>query len=199
MITKLRSIILCISLLSVLFSAGNCRASEAENGPDVYVHGKEKVPADLAVINARIFTSSLTNPWAEAVAVKGGRICYVGNISGISGYLGAQTEVIDARENMLVPGFVDNHCHVLWMGALRALMTTGLYEARSLEDVKRIVRDYASNNPQNPLIIALGWRYDYIPGGFPDKSLADFILNDRPLFLWSSATWTIGCARAARP
>jgi len=141
-------------------------------------------PADLAVMNARIFTSDDDNPWAEAVAVKDERITYVGDNEGIADYVGPNTRVIDARKNMMVPGFIDNHCHTLWIGALNVVMTN-LYAAKSLDEMKAAISDHAEKTPELPFVIGIGWMYDYIPGGVPDKALADSIISDRPLFLWS--------------
>jgi predicted amidohydrolase YtcJ len=141
-------------------------------------------PADLAVMNARIFTSDDDNPWAEAVAVKDERITYVGDNEGIADYVGPNTRVIDARKNMMVPGFIDNHCHHLWIGAINAFMPL-LYEAKSVDGVKEIIRDFAAEHPDYPFIMGVGWMYDYIPGRFPTKEMADEILDDRPLLMMS--------------
>ena len=141
-------------------------------------------PADLVVLDADIFTSDAENPRAGAVAVKDERFCYVGDEEGVADYVGPETRVINAGGKMLTPGFIDNHCHVLWMGAMQALMTS-VYGLNSLEEVKAAVNEYAAANPENPFVIGIGWRYDYIPGGLPDLALADSIIADRPLFMWS--------------
>jgi len=141
-------------------------------------------PADLAVMNARIFTSDDDNPWAEAVAVKDERISYVGDNEGIADYVGPNTRVIDARKNMMVPGFIDNHCHHLWIGAINAFMPL-LYGAKSIDDVKKTIQAYAAEHPEHPFIMGVGWMYDYVPDRFPTRAMADDILEDRPLFLMS--------------
>ncbi len=141
-------------------------------------------PADLAVMNARIFTADDENPWAEAVAVKDERISYVGDNDGVADYVGPNTRVIDGKKNMMVPGFIDNHCHHLWIGALNAFMPL-LYSAKSLDDVKEIIQGFAAEHPEHPFIMGVGWMYKYVSGRFPTKEMADDILKDRPLFLMS--------------
>ncbi|MEP6896022.1 MAG: hypothetical protein ABI986_10480 [Chloroflexota bacterium] len=51
--------------------------------------------ADTIITNARIFTSDESNPCAEAVAVKGNRIVYIGTNDGAKEFQGASTRVID--------------------------------------------------------------------------------------------------------
>ncbi len=141
-------------------------------------------PTDLVVMNAKIFTSDDNAPWAEAVAVKDSRVAYVGDNDGIADFVGPNTRVIDAHKKMLTSGFVDNHCHHLWIGAIRAFMPL-LYTAKSVNDVKSIIREFADKHPDYPFIMGVGWMYDYIPGRFPTMEMADDIISDRPLFLMS--------------
>src|SRR5262245_9638681 len=53
------------------------------------------------------------NRLAQAVAVAGGRIAYVGSDSGVAAFVGAGTEVIDLRGRTLMPGIHDGHLHPL--------------------------------------------------------------------------------------
>ena len=55
------------------------------------------VDSDLAVMNAKIFTSNTAQPWAEAVAVKDQRIVYVGDGDGLKDFLGPNTRIVNAR------------------------------------------------------------------------------------------------------
>lgn len=143
-----------------------------------------KNPADLVICRAKVFTADPQNPWAQAVAVKYGRVAYVGNDKGLANFIGPNTQVIDARGKMLTPGFVDNHCHVLWIGALRPLLVS-LFEAKNFEETKTFVAEFAAKNKDNPFVLGIGWRYANMPGGKPDKKLLDAIVADRPVFLWS--------------
>jgi predicted amidohydrolase YtcJ len=143
--------------------------------------------ADLVVMNAKVFTSESDHPWAraEAVAVKGERIVFVGDDRGVSGYIGPNTRVVNARGRMVTPGFVDNHCHVLWMGAMMSMMAD-LYPVATFAQFTAGVLKYANDHPANPFVMAIGWRFEYLPGGVPTRELADAILADRPLFLWAA-------------
>ena len=69
--------------------------------------------ADLIVINAKIFTGNRAQPEASALAVKKGRIYFVGSNEDILGLKNSKTKVIDARSHRLIPGIIDAHIHVL--------------------------------------------------------------------------------------
>ena len=70
--------------------------------------------ADIIIKNAKIFTSDETNPNAEAVAVKGNRIVYVGDNAGVDAWKSDVTRLIDGQGHTLTPGFIDTHVHLLW-------------------------------------------------------------------------------------
>ena len=70
--------------------------------------------ADILITNARIFTSDEANPHAQALAVKGNRILYVGTNEAAQEFKGDNTRIIDAQGHTLTPGFIDTHVHLLW-------------------------------------------------------------------------------------
>ena len=91
--------------------------------------------SDFIIVNARIFTSDEANPQAEAVAVKGNRIVFVGTTEGAKEFQDKSTRVVDAKGCTVTPGFIDSHFHLLWgsiwMGGAQ------LYEAKTMDRCKR--------------------------------------------------------------
>ena len=67
--------------------------------------------ADLVVFNAKVYTIDSRMPTAEAFAVRGGRFVAVGSTSDIKGLAGKSTELFDAKQMTIVPGFTDCHNH----------------------------------------------------------------------------------------
>jgi len=67
--------------------------------------------ADLAVINARVYTLDPAAPRAEALAVRDGRIIAAGTNDAIRTLIGPGTEVFDAKGMTVLPGFIDCHTH----------------------------------------------------------------------------------------
>jgi predicted amidohydrolase YtcJ len=69
-------------------------------------------PADLVLTEARIYTAA-AGPLAEALAVRGGRLVYVGSAAGASDYVGPKTRVERAGGRLVIPGLADTHIHPL--------------------------------------------------------------------------------------
>jgi hypothetical protein len=138
-------------------------------------------PADLVVLGAKVLTCDERGTRAQAVAVKDGLFAYVGDDRGANRHIGPETRVISARGRMLTPGFVDNHVHLLWMGLHRAFIVD-LYDCRSKDDVISKVKAHAAAHPDLPVIMGIGWMYDYI-GILPDIADLDAALPDRPVWL----------------
>src|SRR5712692_8944310 len=62
---------------------------------------------DLVVFNARVYTVDSRNPRMEGFAVKGGRFVAVGSAPDMRALAGKSTEMYDARQMTIVPGFID--------------------------------------------------------------------------------------------
>ena len=67
--------------------------------------------ADLVLQNAVIYTVNEAMPWAEAIAIRAGRIVYVGTEEGVQPFIGKATKVEDMHGRFVLPGFEDSHCH----------------------------------------------------------------------------------------
>lgn len=70
---------------------------------------KKETYADKIFHNAHIYTMDSNLPWAEAVAVKDGKVMTVGNFEEMDVITGDDTEVIDLEEKYMLPGFIDIH------------------------------------------------------------------------------------------
>ncbi len=68
--------------------------------------------ADIVFRNGKVYTVNEKQPWAQAVAVEGNKIVYVGDDRGASAQIGPSTETIDLKGRMLMPGMIDaRHIH----------------------------------------------------------------------------------------
>src|SRR5438876_112649 len=77
--------------------------------PDLCVSGREAPDSayDLVIRNARIVDGS-GNPWYRAdVGIKSGRIAKIGRIAASESF-----QTIDAKDEIVAPGFIDVHTHV---------------------------------------------------------------------------------------
>ena len=69
--------------------------------------------ADWLFEGGTILTMEVDKPRAEAVAVRGNTIVYVGDRRGAQRWLGANTQRVDLKGRILLPGLIDSHVHPL--------------------------------------------------------------------------------------
>jgi predicted amidohydrolase YtcJ len=150
----------------------------------LFVHAQEQEQADMAVINGKIFTVSDKNPEAQAVAVKEGKILAVGSDEEIKKHIGPSTQVLDVGGKLVVPGFIDAHCHLNYGGSTLSMLD--LREAMSIQSIQEqiaarikelpagaTVVGYASY-PNKALFKGLGW---------PAKEILDEVSPDNPVLI----------------
>jgi predicted amidohydrolase YtcJ len=138
-------------------------------------------PADLLIINAKVYTVNPAQPWAEAVAVKGEHIVFVGSTKKARRYVGSETQLIDAQERLLLPGFQDSHVHFV-SGSLN-LNFVDLSGSRSLSEIQERIRRFVAENPDLKWIQGRGWMYPAFPGNMPHKKFLDEVVPDQPAIM----------------
>jgi predicted amidohydrolase YtcJ len=138
--------------------------------------------ADLVVTNARVYTADVNRPVAEALAVRGGRIAFVGSNRGALALAGARTERIDADGQTVIPGMVDAHAHLLGLG--QALRTVDLVGTRSYEDVLARVVERAKTARPGEWIRGRGWdQNDWSDTRFPTHAALSRAVPNNPVYL----------------
>jgi predicted amidohydrolase YtcJ len=138
--------------------------------------------ADTIVMNARVYTVNPSQPWAEAIAIREGKIAALGSASEIAAYRGAFTEVIDVGGRLVLPGFTDSHIHLL-EGSV-TLLRLHLEDATTIAEIQKRVKDFAQKHPGNSWILGRGWTYPTFGAiALPDKKYLDEVVPDRPVYL----------------
>ncbi|WP_024442838.1 amidohydrolase [Mycobacterium sp. UM_WGJ] len=138
-------------------------------------------PADFVFHNGRVYTVSDADPWAEAIAVKGNTISYVGDEAGALALAGLDTEVIDLGGQLLMPGFVEGHIHPF----LGAFLSHGVdLQLPTGADALDAIAEYARANRDGP-VRGFGWRVDMFGPEGPTRHELDRILPDRPGFFFA--------------
>ena len=154
--------------------------------------------ADRVFRNAKVYSVSLddTVTRAEAVAVKDGKIVYVGTNDGVQAYVGDTTEITECQGNTLLPGFGDGHMHlgvsskryagVIFIDLREIDPQEGEYYAKEMQ--KRL-RSYADAHPDAKAILGFGWDRGWFDGsqGFPVRPITredlDAAVPDKPVIL----------------
>jgi predicted amidohydrolase YtcJ len=141
-------------------------------------------PADLALKNGAIYTVDSVRSWAEAVAIKDGRVVFVGSTKDAEAHIGDATQVVDLQGRMVVPGFQDVHIHPI-SGGIEA-NACDLNGLETIDEYLAKIKDYADTHPDEPWITGGGWFVSaFGPGALARKELLDAIVPDRPVFLES--------------
>ncbi|HEX7240023.1 MAG TPA: amidohydrolase [Longimicrobiaceae bacterium] len=138
-------------------------------------------PAELAVVNARVWTGDPARPEAQALAVRGGRIAAVGTDAEVRRRVGPGTRLIDARGGMLVPGFVDSHVHFV-DGGFR-LSSVQLRDARTPAEFVARIRDFARTVPAGTWITGGDWDHERWGGELPRREWIDSVTPDHPVWV----------------
>ena len=151
-------------------------------GMAVLIHTTEMLAgekADYVFKNAAIYTIDAKNPTAQAIAITGKYITYVGTDEGVQPFVGEKTEVIDLHGQMLLPGFVDSHIH-----PTLAMFAGGAdLQFDSVEEVLASVKKWAEAHPEEKVVRGYGWRYTLFPTTGPTKLDLDRLFPDRPVLL----------------
>ncbi|MBY8888422.1 amidohydrolase [Streptomyces sp. PTM05] len=137
--------------------------------------------ADLVFTGGPVYTVDPARSWADAVAVRDGRIVVVGGEHDVSHLVGAGTEVVDLTGKLLLPGFQDAHVHPVLAGTTRR--TCDLHDLEEAQDYVAAVAAYAAAHPDRPWITGGGWSMEAFPGGTPHRALLDGVVPDRPVAL----------------
>lgn len=141
--------------------------------------------ASIVLRNARIYTLVRADPWAEALAIVGDRIAWVGRDMDAADWVGPDTHVIDAGRRLALPGLIDSHFHLL-MGA-RALRDLKLDDAHSIDEVQSRLRAFAEAHPDREWLTGRGWQHSlFAPGSRPNRAALDAVVSDRPVYLAAS-------------
>jgi len=132
-----------------------------------FAQTKDQKTADLLITNAKVYTVNAKQPWAEAIAIRGERIVYVGSANGAREYKGPKTTLIDASGKLVLPGIEDNHVH--FTGGSRSLEKVDLDGAKTIEAMQQRIKAFAQSHRDSKWIQGRGWMYASFPGNLPDK------------------------------
>jgi predicted amidohydrolase YtcJ len=148
-------------------------------------------PADTVYTNAIVYTADASHTMAQAVAVKNGRIVYVGDDAGAAAYVGAGTTSIDLGGKLMLPGFIDSHMHA--SSAISDLYEVSLYGLKSMAAYQKAIRAFAASHSALAVLQGGGWANPVAPGIGPTKQQLDAAVKDRPAVLWSEDGHSVWC------
>ncbi|MCJ7581389.1 MAG: amidohydrolase [Candidatus Aminicenantes bacterium] len=162
-----------LSILFLMFGLVFAASFSCQTLPDI--------PADLVILNAHVLTIDKTNPRAEAVAFKEGKIIAVSSTKALNRFIKTGfTKVIDARGRLVVPGFNDAHAH---FGGI----DPDYIDLRYITDpaiITERVREKIAESKSGELIRGGRWEHEmFHDKQWPTKELIDSVSPDNPVVL----------------
>jgi len=148
--------------------------------------------ADKVFVNAAVYTVDAERSWAEAVAINGGEIVFVGSSDDAQALIGEETAVVDLNGQMLLPGFHDSHIHIL-IGVMDEDECNVLRVETAAKVAEQLNECVALTGiGDERWVLGGGWGEWLWPEANPQKGILDILFPDRPVYLESSfghAAW----------
>lgn len=144
-------------------------------------------PADMVLLDGRVFVADAALTEHEAIAIRGDRVLAVGDADWIGTMIGPRTRVVALNGRLVTPGFNDTHMHLASGGV--SMLEVVLQGATSIEEVMSRVRAAAAQAAPGEWITGRGWDQTRMPpealgtGGWPTKEALDRAAPDHPVYL----------------
>lgn len=132
-------------------------------------------------LNGKIYTVNPEAPYAEAVVVYGNRILFAGSKKGAAKYYTDNDRIIDLNGKLMLPGFIDNHTHMIMGGFY--LNGLDLRPAKSTKEFKNILRDYVQGK-EGRWISGGSWDHEaWELKNLPSKEMIDEFTRNTPVLI----------------
>lgn len=186
----MRAFFLCLAAIMLVGCGPESTEPESPATPPVAANR----PADLVFRGGPIYTVDPERSWAEVLAVRDGKIMYVGQEKDAADLVASARRVIDLDGKMMIPGIQDVHVHPI-SGGMEAL-ACDLNAAATVDEYLRIVAECATAQAAEDWIHGGGWSMSaFGPGGVASRQLLDAVVADKPVYL-SSADGHTGWANS---
>ena len=147
--------------------------------------------ADWLFHNGPIYTVNAAQPAADAVAVRGKHIVYVGDAAGVTDWRGPQTRVVDLDGRMLLPGFIDGHDHLASLGITK--LGVNIRGLVGKDAVLQAIGEWIATQPTDAALRGHGWLTRSTFGADnPRREWLDQVTGDRPMYVLNAdmhETW----------
>lgn len=135
---------------------------------------------DLILLNGKVWTGVAARPWAEAVAVRDGKIFAAGRTSELRTLAGVGTKLVDLGGSLVLPGFIDSHTHFLAGGF--ALKSIQLRDAKNRDDFAARIAAKARELGPGRWILNGDWDHQQLtPVEMPRRDWIDAVTPDNPV------------------
>ena len=138
--------------------------------------------ADLVIFNTKIYTANSDSPEAEALAIIGDKLIFIGSNKEASSYTCGENTALDLKDSFVYPGFIDAHAHLKGIGYRE--MNLNLQGSESLKSMLTQVKIHSNQIPSGEWIIGRGWIEKKWPEKrFPTIEELNNISEEKPIAL----------------
>ena len=138
-------------------------------------------PADSVYLNGNIYTVEAKQAKAQALAIVGQKLVYVGTDKGARQYVGANTKVVDLKGQTVLPGLIEGHMHYTREGA--SLLQVNVFW-KPKDEIMAKIKAEARKLPAGTWIVGTGWNQEVWPDRkFPNKADLDAVAPNHPVSL----------------
>jgi predicted amidohydrolase YtcJ len=145
---------------------------------------KKETKADVVLRHGKIYTMDASRSWARSLAIKDGKIIYVGDDAGIPSFIDDHTTTIELDNKLVLPGFIDSHVHPIEAGI--GMDRCDLTKEENKDAVIKKIKECAEADPNSEWLLGSGWALPIFPEANPQKELLDEIVKERPVFMISA-------------
>lgn len=139
---------------------------------------------DKLFVNGKIYTVDQNRSWAQAIAISGNEIAFVGNDEEAEALKCDAAEVIDLKGKMVLPGFVEAHAHVT-MAATDSVFKVQLFDVATEPEYLEIIKKFVEDHPDLPVYEGVGWINPAFGEKGPSRKALDAICADKPMVMES--------------
>jgi predicted amidohydrolase YtcJ len=168
-----------LAVLAVIVALAGASALRVKARP------AQDAPRTVLYLHGRIYTNDPQHPWAQAMAIRDGKIACIGAIAQVLTECGggeAHPETVELHEKFVMPGFNDAHMHLGSAG--EGMLSVRLYGAASIEELKRRVAASVATHKPGEWITGAGWDHTLWPEKqFPNKWELDDVAPKNPVLL----------------
>ena len=154
----------------------------------IMVDASTQKTADLVLLNGKIVTVDDTKPLAQALAVSGDRIIFVGNTEEVKKFISKSTQVIDLKGKLVIPGIIESHGHFQSLG--NSLIKLDLTKVKNWDEIITMVAEAVKKAKPGEWIEGRGWHQEKwdkppVPGlnGLPVHDSMSAVSPQNPVFL----------------
>jgi predicted amidohydrolase YtcJ len=143
---------------------------------------KKASHADMVIIDARVATVDKDFSFAEAVAVTGDIITFVGSNKEAEKLIGPETEVLKLGGKLVLPGLIDAHAHLHSLG--EQLANLDINGTKSYDEIIELVSERVKTLQPGEWIVGGRWNQNEWPvREFPHHEALSRVSPDNPVYL----------------